>query len=137
MESLGPLRDWFQRLFTLLLLASIVTNASTLNHHRDLRETLDPALEIAITDNEGETRSGSSDSVVIKAVDIPEESITYEGSQVWRVLADNEKAEYVSYLQEVGGLFLILLIILFLICYFSLNLNKHSQTESVRFYWFQ
>ncbi|XP_033232029.1 uncharacterized protein LOC117183007 [Belonocnema kinseyi] len=102
MESLRPSKDWFQSLLTLLLLASIVINVSSLNHHRDLREPLDPALEIAITDNEEETRSSSSDSVVIKAVDIPEESVTYEGSQVWRVLAQNEKAEYVSYLQEVG-----------------------------------
>ncbi|XP_034951289.1 carboxypeptidase B-like isoform X1 [Chelonus insularis] len=43
-----------------------------------------------------------SDAVVVKAVEIPEEKITYEGSQVWRVLADREQADFVSYLQETG-----------------------------------
>ena len=108
MESLRPMRDSFQRLLTLLILASIVIHASSLNHHhRKRREAIDPSLEIPITEDD---TSSSSDSVVIKAVDIPEESVTYEGSQVWRVLAKDEKAEYVSYLQETGGLFFLSII---------------------------
>lgn len=43
------------------------------------------------------------DSVIIKAVEIPEERVTYEGAQLWRVLAEGEHAEFVSYLQETGG----------------------------------
>lgn len=45
------------------------------------------------------------DAVVIKAVEIPEERVTYEGAQLWRVLADGEQADFVSYLQETGGEF--------------------------------
>ncbi|KAF7992313.1 hypothetical protein HCN44_001638 [Aphidius gifuensis] len=43
-----------------------------------------------------------SDAIMVKAVEIPEETVTYEGSQVWRVLADNDQGEFVSYLQETG-----------------------------------
>lgn len=43
------------------------------------------------------------DAVVIKAVEIPEERVTYEGAQLWRVLADGEQSEFVSYLQDTGG----------------------------------
>ncbi|KAK0093767.1 hypothetical protein PV326_012716 [Microctonus aethiopoides] len=42
------------------------------------------------------------DAVVIKAVEIPEERVTYEGAQLWRVLADSEQSEFVSYLQDTG-----------------------------------
>ncbi|XP_011494644.1 PREDICTED: carboxypeptidase B-like [Ceratosolen solmsi marchali] len=39
-----------------------------------------------------------------KALDIPEETVTYEGAQLWRVLEADEKADYLSYLQERGDL---------------------------------
>lgn len=38
-----------------------------------------------------------------KLLDIPEETVTYEGAQVWKVLGADDKAEYLSYLQERGG----------------------------------
>jgi hypothetical protein len=38
-----------------------------------------------------------------KVLDIPEETVTYEGAQVWRVLEADDKADYLSYLQERGG----------------------------------
>lgn len=44
-----------------------------------------------------------SDAIMIKAVQIPEETVTYEGSQVWRVFADGEQGEFVSFLQDTGG----------------------------------
>ncbi|XP_012289073.1 carboxypeptidase B [Orussus abietinus] len=43
-----------------------------------------------------------ADAVVVKAADIPEEKITYEGAQVWRVSAGEDQTEFVSYLQETG-----------------------------------
>lgn len=82
---------------------------SSLNHDRKGKDAFDPSLEIPITEVES---SNASDSIVIKAVDIPEELVTYEGSQVWRVVEGTEdKKEYVSYLQETGGLEIYILII--------------------------
>lgn len=52
-----------------------------------------------------EASSEVVDTVIVKAVEIPEERVTYEGSQLWRVLADNEQSDFVSYLQDTGGLF--------------------------------
>lgn len=91
-----------QCLFTLLILNFIISQTISLNHNREQRDVLDSKLEIPITEVEA---SNSSDSIVIKAVDIPEELVTYEGSQVWRVVeGTEEKKQYVSYLQEIGGL---------------------------------
>ncbi|XP_015522425.1 carboxypeptidase B [Neodiprion lecontei] len=45
-----------------------------------------------------------SDGVVLRSVGIPEERVTYEGSQVWRVSATEEQFEYLSYLQDTGDL---------------------------------
>ncbi|XP_057328407.1 carboxypeptidase B-like [Microplitis mediator] len=49
-----------------------------------------------------EASSDVVDAVIVKAVEIPEEKVTYEGSQLWRVLADNEQADFVSFLQDTG-----------------------------------
>ncbi|KAH0554274.1 hypothetical protein KQX54_009180 [Cotesia glomerata] len=49
-----------------------------------------------------EASSEVVDTVIVKAVEIPEERVTYEGSQLWRVLADNEQSDFVSYLQDTG-----------------------------------
>ena len=49
------------------------------------------------------------DTVIVKAVEIPEEKVTYEGAQLWRVLAEGEHAEFVSYLQDTGGMIFILI----------------------------
>lgn len=46
----------------------------------------------------------SSEAIVIKNVDIPEDRVTYEGAQVWRVAATDEQYDFVSYLQETGGI---------------------------------
>lgn len=53
-----------------------------------------------------EASSDVVDAVIVKAVEIPEEKVTYEGSQLWRVLADNEQADFVSFLQDTGGMIL-------------------------------
>ncbi|XP_051158291.1 carboxypeptidase B-like [Leptopilina boulardi] len=87
-------------LFTFLIITCIFLQISSLNHDRKGKDAFDPSLEIPITEVES---SNASDSIVIKAVDIPEELVTYEGSQVWRVVEGTEdKKEYVSYLQETG-----------------------------------
>ncbi|CAD6216800.1 GSCOCG00011364001-RA-CDS [Cotesia congregata] len=49
-----------------------------------------------------EASSEVVDTIIVKAVEIPEERVTYEGSQLWRVLADNEQSDFVSYLQDTG-----------------------------------
>ena len=105
MEGLKLLKGHHRRFLTLLFLTTIIIDAYCLNHHnRELGETIDPAIEIPITE---EDTNVSSESVVVKAVDIPEEKVTYDGSQVWRVLAMDDKSQYVSYLQETGGTFFI------------------------------
>ncbi|XP_048508741.1 carboxypeptidase B-like isoform X1 [Athalia rosae] len=44
----------------------------------------------------------ATDAVVVRAVEIPEDRVTYEGAQVWRVVATNDQYEFVSYLQDTG-----------------------------------
>lgn len=44
----------------------------------------------------------SYDNVGPKNVDIPEDKVTYEGAQIWRVVAQ-EKTEYLDYLRDKGG----------------------------------
>lgn len=54
-----------------------------------------------------------------RSLGIPEETVTYEGAQVWRVRGADDKAEYLNYLQDRGGdvkalfLFFCLLIVFF------------------------
>ncbi|XP_043288591.1 carboxypeptidase B-like isoform X2 [Venturia canescens] len=43
-----------------------------------------------------------ADTVVVKAVEIPEEKVSYEGAQLWRVVPDPDHVEFVSFLQETG-----------------------------------
>lgn len=45
----------------------------------------------------------NEEAVILKAVYIPEERVTYEGAQVWRVIANEDQEEFVDYLQETGG----------------------------------
>lgn len=103
-ERMDGVKSLSQRcLYTLLIIISISYQTCSLSHNRKGKDAFDPSLEIPITEVEN---SNASDSIVIKAVDIPEELVTYEGSQVWRVVeGTEEKKEYVSYLQETGGLY--------------------------------
>lgn len=75
--------------WALVCLAALAT-ASGARPRRDLDIPIDDGAEPV-------------DSVVVKAVEIPEEQVTYEGAQVWRVLATDDKVDYVAYLQDTGG----------------------------------
>lgn len=84
----------------------LVSSAFAFDVNRQKHE-YDPELDIPIT-----SEPDSLDAVIIKAVEIPEEQVTYEGAQVWRVEAEDDKTEFVSYLQETGGKLEIFVILL-------------------------
>ncbi|XP_015114563.1 carboxypeptidase B [Diachasma alloeum] len=74
-----------------------------LSHSKEKRTGLNVSEEARqLHDLRIETEVEPVDAVIVKAVEIPEEKVTYEGSQLWRVNAEGEQADFVNYLQETG-----------------------------------
>ena len=48
-------------------------------------------------------RDDISDTVSSRTADIPEEKVTYDGAQLWRVNNKDDKSQFLSYLQDKGG----------------------------------
>ncbi|KAK0162945.1 hypothetical protein PV327_006671 [Microctonus hyperodae] len=97
-------------MFRLIIIQTAIISAVVINCVELM--TLDPKLQHILSNQTNQAREYDSvpiesgadviDAVVIKAVEIPEERVTYEGAQLWRVLADGEQSEFVSYLQDTG-----------------------------------
>ena len=47
------------------------------------------------------------DTAIVKAVEIPEKKVTYEGTQLWKVFPEEKNAKFISYLQNAGGMIFI------------------------------
>ncbi|XP_011310954.1 carboxypeptidase B [Fopius arisanus] len=89
--------------FVAILLAFVNDSTSLdLSHSRDIRRVFNESEEARQLDLRIETEVEPLDAVIVKAVEIPEEKITYEGSQLWRVNVAGEQVDFVNYLQETG-----------------------------------
>ncbi|XP_063977152.1 carboxypeptidase B-like isoform X1 [Diachasmimorpha longicaudata] len=89
---------------TTILVAFIGSSLSLdLFHSKETRTVVNGSEEARqLHDLRIETVIEPVDAVIVKAVEIPEEKITYEGSQLWRVNAEGEQADFVNFLQETG-----------------------------------
>ncbi|XP_015610145.1 carboxypeptidase B [Cephus cinctus] len=94
----GPIRHGPYVITVFLVCTLIIVPYASAVHPRVRRaQDQDDTLEVPVAE-----AAVPTDSVVVRAVEIPEERVTYEGAQVWRVVATEEQTEFVEYLQETG-----------------------------------